>query len=174
MNQITVLINEILNIVSDYEILNINNRFGATGYIDFININEVNSPVMQGVDCVGRPFITVSAEIKYTDGTIIPTFTTFFKRYTDISCTLWHSCGFYHRLIESSGGMSIPQFVFLRDLLKNGTVVFDDGTDEDSIRDLRLMNYGISGEDEITTTYMFQRPVSVTLGLSNPTSYNKQ
>ena len=174
MNQRTLLINEILSISSENEILNIHNRVGITGYIDFININEVNSPVMQGVDCMGRPFITVCAEIKYTDGTIIPTFTTFFKRYSDISSTTWHACGFYHKLMETSGGMSIPQFIFLRDLLRNGNVVFDDGTDDDNIKDLRLVNYGILGNDEIMTSYMYQRPVSISLAMSNPTSYNKQ
>jgi hypothetical protein len=174
MNQRILLINEILSISSENEILNIHNRVGITGYIDFININEVNSPVMQGVDCMGRPFITVCAEIKYADGTIIPTFTTFFKRYSDNSSTTWHACGFYHKLMETSGGMSIPQFIFLRDLLRNGNVVFDDGTDDDNIKDLRLVNYGIFDNDEIMTRYMYQRPVSVSLAMSNSTSYNRQ
>ena len=174
MNQRTLLSNEILSISSENDILNIHNRVGITGYIDFININEINSPVMQGVDIYGRPFITVCAEIKYTDGTIIPTFTTIFKRYSDISSTVWQSCVFYHRLMETSGGMSIPQFIFLRDLLKNGNVVFDDGTDDDNIRDLTLINYGIYDNDEVMASYMYKQPVSVNLAMSNPTSYNKQ
>ena len=143
MNQRTSLINEILSISSENDILNIHNRVGITGYIDFININEINSPEMQGVDVCGRPFITVN-------------FTAFFKRYSDISCTVWEACGFYHRLMETSGGMSIPQLIYLRDLLKNGNVMFDDGTGDDNIRDLRVINYGINDNNEVMTRYMYQ------------------
>ena len=58
------LISDILA-TPDIPILDIQSREGATGYIDFIDINEVTSPLMRGVDVYNRPFFTICADIIY-------------------------------------------------------------------------------------------------------------
>ena len=167
MEQRRELVREILECVENYEVLDLSDRQGHTGYIDFIRINEVTSPVMRGMDMFGRPFITVLADIKYVDDTTVSTFTTFFKRYTDAASCVWHSCGVYRKLMETNGGMNIPQFTFLRDLLKNGSVVFDDGRDDESIEGIRLKTY-IAGDDEdhIRYSHSYKRPSCVSLSVS--------
>ena len=169
MEQRRETISEILDLVSRTETLDIGERVGFTGYIDFINISEIVSPVMHGTDVFGRPFFTVHADLRYIDGTTVPTFTTFFKRYTEQNSMLWHGCGFYKSLIETNGGMNLPQMTFLRDLLKNGTVVFEDGRDDESIQRIRLITYAASAETgHVQYSYVYKRPVSVSLSM--PTS----
>ena len=48
-------------IVNDSRIptLNIGNRQGYTGYIDFIDEREVLYPIVKGVDCKKRPFFVL-------------------------------------------------------------------------------------------------------------------
>ena len=171
MDQRRSLIQEIVQLAYDTEELNLNNRTGITGYIDFIDIKEITSPVMRGTDTFHRPFITVCAEIEYADGITVPTFTTFFKRYTENSSLLWHACGFYHKLMETSGGMNIPQFVCLRDLLKNGVVVFEDGRDDESIENIRLVNYSKTEEGKIVSSYWYKRPLKISLAMSPIDTY---
>ena len=164
MNERKEVINEILESVNSFDILHIFDRLGHTGYIDFIGINEATSPVMHGTDAFNRPFITVLADINYADNTTVSTFTTFFKRYTDVDSCLWHSCGRYRKLMDTEGGMNVPQLTFLRDLLKNGSVVFGDGIDDEIIEKIRLKTY-IAGDDEehIRYSHIYKRPLSVTL-----------
>ena len=78
MSTISNLVDELLNI-PDIEILDVGNRMGLTSYIDFININEIRSPVMKGMDCTARPFFTLCANIIYDNWSSIPTFMTFFQ-----------------------------------------------------------------------------------------------
>lgn len=101
-------------------ILNVEKRRGHTDYIDFINQKEVeDNMLMKGVDCTGRCFITVKADIILLNGSIIHTFSTFFQRYSNVN-DLWHCCGHDGRvLMHSEGGMTIPQFKFLHDLIVN-------------------------------------------------------
>ena len=133
------IIHQILQLLDNFDTLDIDERQGLTGYIDFIDINEIISPVMKGIDMFDRCFITLCAEVEYNNETV-QTFTTFFKRYTD-SDIIWHACGKYNnQLMVSDGGMNMQQFNLLSDLLKYGTVVFDDGTDDETIMKLRLIN----------------------------------
>ena len=44
-------------------ILNLADRQGHTGYIDFVRNKEMTSPLMKGIDCYSRPFLA----IKYVD-----------------------------------------------------------------------------------------------------------
>lgn len=39
-------------------VLDLKEKSGSTGYIDFIESNEMSAPIMRGIDCYGRPFVT--------------------------------------------------------------------------------------------------------------------
>ena len=171
MQQRRDTVNEILELVGTTETLDIGERMGFTGYIDFIDINEIVSPVMHGTDVLGRPFFTVHADLRYMDGTTVPTFTTFFKRYPEQSSMLWQACGSYRNLLVTDGGMNLPQMTFVRDLLKNGTVVFEDGRDDESIQRIRLITYDKSPDTgRFRFSYVYKRPVSVSLTMPTPAS----
>ena len=77
-------------------------------------------------------------------------------------------------LIETHGdecGMNIPQFVCLRDLLKNGVVVFEDGRDDESIENIRLCNYSKTEESKIVSSYWYKRPLKISLAMSPLDTY---
>ena len=54
-------LNEILEITTDFDVLDVGTKIGMTGYIDFININEITVSLMKGTDTYGCPFFTVCA-----------------------------------------------------------------------------------------------------------------
>ncbi len=56
--------------------LDLKGRMGATGYIDFLNPEEMSGPIMKGVDKFGRPFIALKMEL-----TEKPFIVTLFQRY---------------------------------------------------------------------------------------------
>ena len=101
--------------------LNLGNRYGATGYIDFIALEELgNNNVMMGYDASFRPFIVFKAELEYPDGLKKKTFTTFFKRYNDNNL-LYHTCGHYGKLLfDTEGGSDNKQIKMLYELLESG------------------------------------------------------
>ena len=118
---------ELLLLLPDYPLLNIHDRKGLTGYIDFIHINEITNSIMTGIDCYNRPFFTLTVDLYYSDDTIVSTFTTFFKRYIDSTSHLWHACnsGSYIPLFNTCGGMNKKQFSFLCLLLQDKFYYFN-------------------------------------------------
>jgi hypothetical protein len=138
---------ESINKIYNYEcpILNIENRKGHTGYIDFIQEKELGeNSVMKGMDCIQRPFIIIKAELILSNGDTIPTISTFFQRYNDCK-SLWQCCGHDGRLLmNTDGGMSEIQFEFLNKLLNVKEKVVD--LDLDTIKKLRL-NYDFNDKD---------------------------
>ena len=163
------LISDILA-TPDIPILDIQSREGATGYIDFIDINEVTSPLMRGVDVYNRPFFTICADIIYEGDICIPTFTTIFKRYTDNSL-LWHTAGHYRKIACTDGGMNIPQFGLFRTLIQNGEIDFNDGKDNESIENMRLSNFILDSNGNILNSCNFTRPLRIEVSLRNPNEY---
>jgi hypothetical protein len=150
-----IYIQQSLQNIMDYncKILDIRERFGNTGYIDFIKQSEVTENIMKGIDDNERPFIVFKAEFVYnTNNTntntntnnkntkiIKKTFTTFFQRYTD-NKLLWHTCGHDGELLfDSNGGANLVQLKMVEELLKNGYI---DLTPDMDIYQLRLkINY---------------------------------
>ena len=161
-------LNEILEITTDFDVLDVGTKIGMTGYIDFININEITVSLMKGTDTYGCPFFIVCAEILYADGMTVPTFTTFFRQYTKQNSKVWMACGMYNELIMTCGGMNISQFLFLRDLLKNGIVRFDDGTDDETIQNhIRLINYKVDkNTKKVHKTLCYKQPLCIKLSLN--------
>ena len=62
------------------------------------------------------------------------------------------ACGKCHELIATQGGMTVSLLVFLRDLLKHGTIIFNDGTDDNTNMNIRLPNYNIDENKNISVT----------------------
>lgn len=46
-------------------ILDINQYVGRTGYIDFIKADDMEYPLMRGVDCLRRPFLAIKVDCKH-------------------------------------------------------------------------------------------------------------
>lgn len=71
--------------VDDIPVLNIGERMGSTGYVDFIKSSEMTSSVMKGVDHAKRAFVSFDIQCDgkkegYTGGRGV---ITCFQRYTD-------------------------------------------------------------------------------------------
>lgn len=76
------------DVISELPILDIGNKKGNGGYIDFIKADDMKYPVMKGIDMWNRPFIAIRVKcvqacrdtdenkISYAVGT-------FFQRYSD-------------------------------------------------------------------------------------------
>jgi hypothetical protein len=95
-----------------------------TSYIDFIKPDELgHNAVMRGFDLTNRPFFVVKATLIFENGFILPTFSTFFQRYSDMP-SLWHCCGQHGRLLMDThgSGMNLAQFDLLHTLIIKRTV----------------------------------------------------
>lgn len=143
-------------------ILDIMNRKGWTSYIDFIKEKELGqNSVMKGIDCIGRPFIAIKAEYVYPNNNnnveeeTVPTFSTFFQRYTDDSNT-WQCCGHDGTLLfATEGGMRKEQFETLVKLLYETKVDLD----PELIKKNRFIVYDkkkLNNEEEEESTFPLQ------------------
>ena len=102
--------------------LNIGNRQGNTGYIDFIEIEELTSPRMGGRDSCGRHFLVAKGKTMLADGSSIPFFQTFFQRYTG-EYILWVGCD---GLFCYEGGFGVYQKKAITELFENGNIDLND------------------------------------------------
>lgn len=102
-------------------ILNIGDRVGETGYIDFIDANDFTEPFNKGYDVFGRKFISFRAIIEYEDGNTRETFTTVFQRYR-LDEFLWMGAGRNTHLFATDGGTNLSQVRLLLELFEKGTV----------------------------------------------------
>lgn len=147
------LANEIFNY--DCDILEIENRKGQTGYLDFITQKEVITNVMKGKDLHGRNFLVFKAKFIYHDKEE-KCFSTFFKRYVDIP--MYHICGHDGKLLmETIGGMNLEQGKLLNKLLTEKTVDIN----LDMVLDLRLncypySYYNVDEIDEMKVPYQIK------------------
>ena len=117
MDETSAIFKSIMN-NTNIPILDIGRRKGATDYIDFINYQEVDEPVMRGTDIYGRDFIVLKFVIDNICG-----MQTFFQRYSD-SYNLWMGCGpGYETLINTIGGVKQNQVELIRDIINNGSSI---------------------------------------------------
>ena len=103
--------------------LNIGDRIGATGYIDFILKEEITHPVMKGRDRYGRKFIVIKAIV---DNKIC--IQTFFQRYND-TVQLWMGSqvlGECYNLLTTMGGMKYIQAKLLKDIVEGKIVKLEE------------------------------------------------
>ena len=108
--------------------LDIGDRKGSTDYIDFIKMEEVTSPVMQGKDCYGRHFMVIKL-ILNNKNVILQTF---FQRYSD-NLGDWRGCGHATQIIVGSGNnIDENMFKFINDLLDNKKIKINEEHNIDS------------------------------------------
>jgi len=105
-------------------ILDIGDREGPTGYIDFIKPQELGvENIMKGKDKYNRNFIVFKSIITQLNYKPMHFFTTFFERYNNEYDVMYHTAGHYGALLfETEGGTTISQMNILYELLKNGNV----------------------------------------------------
>ena len=102
--------------------LDVKNRVGFTGYIDYIRCNEVTFPIMKGIDCLNRPFVVIKT---YINDQIF--MDTIFSRHTD-QYSLWHSCGNHsYQILGTTGGMDVKQALLVKSLVENGEGMLEEG-----------------------------------------------
>jgi hypothetical protein len=122
MSQLTdfeTITQEIYN--QDCPNLDIGDRTGFTGYIDFIDTSEFVEPFNKGIDKYGRKFVSFRANIEYEDGTTKETFTTMFQRYFGREY-LWVGAGRNTHLFATDGGTNLQQLQLVLKLLQEGSV----------------------------------------------------
>lgn len=111
------------NILSnDFPKLNVGNRKGVTDYIDYIEVGELTSPIMKGVDCYKRPFVVLKCTVdKDVYGQ------TFFQRYTNDS-NLWMGCSLYGvcSFMSTIGGMTKHQALLLQNIIDGNSITLDE------------------------------------------------
>jgi len=72
--------------LGSYPVHDLADNMGYTGYIDFLSPDDLNSPVVRGVDCFKRPFVSVRVRNRAEDTKYV---FTIFKRYSSADSTLW-------------------------------------------------------------------------------------
>jgi hypothetical protein len=107
----------------NFPVLDIGERIGPTGYIDFIPLKEITHPVMIGNDFFKRKFIIIKA-IVYKKICV----QTFFQRYSD-NVDLWMGChvnGDCYNLLETVGGMKYSQALLIKDIVEGKNVKLEE------------------------------------------------
>jgi hypothetical protein len=117
--EVETITQEIYN--QDCPNLDIGDREGITGYIDFIDTSEFVEPFNKGIDKYERKFVSLRANIEYEDGTTKETFTTLFQRYYKRE-NLWMGAGRNTHLFATDGGSNLQQLQLVLNLLKEGSV----------------------------------------------------
>ena len=112
------LMNELISESEKHPILDLKNRTGDTGYIDFITIAEVTSSIMRGIDRYKRKFIVLKLIL---GGNIV--LQTIFQRYSNLPYS-WRGCGHGtpELLFGADIGIGIPQLTLLLSVMRGETV----------------------------------------------------
>lgn len=143
-------------------VMDIGNKNGTTGYLDFIRPDELGSNnIMKGYDSVSRLFIVFKAEFEYPNGLKKKTFTTFFQRYSD-NILSWQCCGHYGTiLMYTEGGTNNEQYKLLCELFLSGIYKIN----KDTIYEQKLNFRFNDGDftDELTDD---DYPINIKLGHS--------
>ena len=128
----------------EFPALDIGNKNGMTGYLDFFRLNEMTASVMKGYDASHRPFFTVRAKVIKSDGSEVQVFETFFQRYSN-NDILWHGCGHGGtNFMSTDGGMSLNQMKFLYQLVTDSKVELTTET----MNELRIGHYFKEYDDQ--------------------------
>lgn len=156
----TNVINDINKL--DFDILNIGDKNGFTGYLDFFQPSDLKDElsIMKGQDIMERNFFVFKSFFEFEDGSIFENFTSFFQRYPDDNL-LWHCCGHYGQYImNTEGGTTNEQFKFIFELLTNGCVELNKNKEKCEI--LRL-NFYTPNKFELPEKY----PIKVKICTNN-------
>lgn len=129
-------VRELREAISQLPKIDVADRLGFTGYIDFLSHDELTAPAVAGVDSLGRQFVFFSGEIS-VNGFTTRFVQTFFQRYPD--CDIWMACGSteYPQLMTTTGGASEIQINLVTELVKNG--VYSASGEFMDLSELRLL-----------------------------------
>lgn len=103
---------------NQYPILDIGNRRGATGYLDFLTTQDLTHPIMRGVDSAGRPFISLKLRSSRPDDLGEEFVVTLFQRYIDEDRWTYgttHLRSVFEDVIGDASRATIRQIVVTRD-----------------------------------------------------------
>lgn len=64
-------------------VLDLGDNVGATGYLNFLQLDDLSHPVMRGLDRWSRPFLSVKATQHFPDGRTETSVGTIFQRFRD-------------------------------------------------------------------------------------------
>jgi len=107
----------------DVPILDLKGKMGSTDYIDFLSWDDVEFPVMKGVDRFNRKFFVIKMIlINNVNSKKRKIIQVFFKRFTPPDHRGWQGASYGYSLISTSGGMDSHQ-VDLIDKLMRGKLV---------------------------------------------------
>ena len=97
----------------DCPILDVGQRMGWTQYIDYITWDEVEYPIMKGIDSARRKFVVLKVVVNN-----VRIMQTFFQRYTGGSG--WMGCGHATtNLIDTSGCLRDNQIQFIKKIIND-------------------------------------------------------
>ena len=116
---VTKLLEEIIEESEKHPVLHVGNRYGGTGYIDYITEEEVTSSIMRGIDCAQRKFIVLKLLI---DKKFV--LQTFFQRYTE-NRYYWRCCGHGSRnalLFYSFDNIGEKELTLLLNVMRGKTI----------------------------------------------------
>ena len=107
----------------DVPVLDLQGNMGSTDYIDFLGWDDVEFPVMKGVDRFNRKFFVIKMIlINNVNSKKRKIIQVFFKRFTPPEEKGWQGASYGYSLISTSGGMDSHQ-VDLIDKLMRGKLV---------------------------------------------------
>jgi hypothetical protein len=110
-------------------ILDIKQREGNTGYIDFIKSDDMKYPIMKGVDIFNRPFVAMKLNtfnIETSEKNCIVG--TFFQRYSDDLVNWAYGTCYDLNLLYSDSRIRVCEYENLENRLKlllSGNTVFN-------------------------------------------------
>ena len=118
MQQLNNSIDEFRDTIKNCSKIDIGERRGATGYIDFISKDEVSEVATSGEDYFGREFVVLKGKIHYNDDTTKDFFQTFFRRYSDSYTSYMGAGSWSEDLMCTTGAMNANQIRFVSNLIK--------------------------------------------------------
>ena len=123
--------------VTDLPVLDIGDKKGHTGYIDFIQVKDMSHSAMQGIDAYGRFFIA----LKYSDHET-QRVGTFFQRYSNENSWAYGTC-YWSSLLYHNSRVRQESYNKLKkrltDLINGKTVKGTDCYGEDTEIDIKLV-----------------------------------
>lgn len=128
---ITIIMN------NEYPIFKISNKIIDVDYLHFLNIDDITSSVMKGIDKYKRLFFIIIAQIIKSDNEILDIFEIFFQKYIDNE-TIWDGYspnGTYLLTIKEC--LTLKQIKFIKTLLNNGIIELS----KDLMNDINVSDY---------------------------------
>lgn len=131
----------------------VGDQIGTTGYIDYIKPNDFYGSCRKGIDNWNRKFITIRAEIEYSNGKTFKTFTTLFEREKWTQGYIIQSANI-HTLFYTDGGANVEQLKLVLKLLNDKVI----GLSEDMVKICKICY----PEYSFSNTYNY-KPVKISL-----------